>query len=392
MDAKEIKQKRLEDTFQFRKADRIPTLIFTQGWSYDYAGVRRKDVIHDPAACAMAATKYLDDFDIDMSAFNDVALPVLQALGCTNYYWAPNGSSVQHAQANDCFSTPDKYDAYIANPMGYLQNDALKLRVPAFRLPKEQAYEALKDAANEARYVGAINMLVAERFREKGVVNMFDAAGPLFFGPFTQIFDYFRGIKGALTDLRRCPQKVKDGCDAFMEQAAAVYGIKKTKEEVEASLAPGALRMGMSILNAEGFLSPKQFETYYMSYFRKYFGPYFEAGFTYFINGECDLRAIIDQFADLPKGAVCMMLCQNHTEDLAPALHGKQTVIGGIHMDDLRDRTEQECIDIAKRNIDTYGRDGGFVFAHNSLLMNGTDIKTENLKAVYEFVKEYGAN
>ena len=343
MSLKEEKQRRIEATFRFEKTDRIPTLIFTQGWSYDYAGVRRRDVLHDPAACAAAATKYLDDFDIDLSAFNDVNLPVYSALGCTNYYWAPNGSSVQHAQAEDHYSSEDKYPDYIANPMGYLQNEALKQRVPAFNLPREEAYEMVKKAAGELIYTNMITAMVNEKYAEKGVVNMFDAKGPLFFGPFTQIFDYFRGIKGALIDLRRRPDTVTAACDAYMAQAAMVYGYKSSREEVEASLQPGDLRMGMSILNSEGFLNPKQFDKYYMSYFRKYFAPYFEAGFTYFINGECDLRSIIDQFADLPKGAICMMLCQNHTEDLAPALMGKQTTIGGIHMEDLRDRTKEEC-------------------------------------------------
>ena len=390
MTPKEIKQNRIEATFRFEKTDRIPTLMFPQGWSYDYAGVRRCDVIHDPAACADAATKYLDDFDLDISAFYEVNLPAIQALGCTNYYWAPNGSSVQHDQVSDRYCGADKYPAYIADPMGFMQNEGIKPRVPAFSLPKEQAYEALKNAAKEVKYAGAVSQMVAQKFDEKGVLNAFAAPGPYFNGPFGQIFGLFRGIKEALLDLRRRPEMVAEACDAYMEQASHVFGFKKTAEEVNAAYPEGLLRMGVSILNPEAFLSPAQFDKYYMQYFKKYLTPYMEAGFTFFINGEGDMRRIIDQFADLPKGSICMMLCQNTTEEIAPALAGKQTIVAGIHMNDLRVFSKEECIDIAKRNIDTYGRDGGFIFGHNSCLMNGSDVKTENLKAVYDFALEYG--
>ena len=384
-------QAKLKKAIELVPQQQIPCGIFSQGWSYAYAGTTRKAVMHDPVQCAQAATKYLDDFDVAYAAFADISIEVYQALGATNYHWAPDDCAVVHAQADDRYADPEDYPAFISNPMGFLQEQMLKKRVPAFQLPEDEAYEGLKDAAIEMKKQAYINQLVQGEFDRRGIINVFHSQAPLFQGPFSAIFDYFRGIKGALVDIRRRPELVDAACDAYFAQFKAMHGIMSDPEDIRQQYAGQTLTFGMSILNAECFLSPRNFDKYYMRYFKACFEPYMEAGVKFIIVGEGKLAQVVDRYADLPKGSILFLLGSDDPYDIAPIMKGRQAFCAGATLDLLRMGTQEDCIAYAQKCIDDFAPDGGFVFGHNSLLMAAGDGRPENVKAVYDYVASYNA-
>lgn len=392
MDKKNQSLINLKKTLALEKPDKIPTMIAVQGWAYAYAGVTRQEILDDPVKCAELSTKYLDDLNVDIAAFNEIAIGPLQALKSKSYLWAPDGCTITHAQAIDDYFGPEYYAQFIENPNGFLSETALKKRIPAFQLTKQEAMECLKEAGRKFKVQAYTNQLILQKFEEKGIMNLFGGEAPLFMSPFTQIFDFFRGITGALTDLRRRPETVKEACDALMKQTALIQHYQTDVEAIKASFVDKMFPFGVSILNAECFLAPKEFEKQYMAYFKEYIGPYLEAGVKYAIIGEGSILKVADQFADLPKGSIMLLLGTDDPFKIGKIFKGKQTICGGITMDLLKYGTKQQCIDYTKRCIDELGGEGGFVFAHNSLIMSANDVNVENLREVYEFANEYGKN
>ena len=57
---------------------------------------------------------------------------------------------------------------------------------------------------------------------------------------------------------------------------------------------------------------------------------------------------------------------------------------------DLYYGTKEECLDLAKGLIDDLAPGGGYIFSTNRAMIAPTDGNPENLKAVNEFVREYG--
>ena len=66
------------------------------------------------------------------------------------------------------------------------------------------------------------------------------------------------------------------------------------------------------------------------------------------------------------------------------------TIACGITTNQLKCLSKQECLDIAKKAIDTFAPGGGFIFTTDKPLISENDVNPENLFAVYQFAHEYG--
>jgi len=62
-------------------------------------------------------------------------------------------------------------------------------------------------------------------------------------------------------------------------------------------------------------------------------------------------------------------------------------VAGNMPMDLLSVGTPQDAKDYAKKLIDTCGRGGGYIMANGAFF---DEVKWDNLKAIVDFVKDYG--
>jgi hypothetical protein len=60
---------------------------------------------------------------------------------------------------------------------------------------------------------------------------------------------------------------------------------------------------------------------------------------------------------------------------------------GGMKTSLLGYGTKEECVDYAKKLIDTLGE--GFILSQDKMISFRNDIKRENLLAVHEFVRNY---
>lgn len=376
----EIKQNIIDAT-SFKEPKKVPVGIDLYGWAFHYAGVTYEDVIDEPEKCSRAFCKFFDDVPIDVTCMNSIPVPPLRALnamGIKNYVMSADKTSIVHDQVNLEYCGPDIYDEIISDVVNFQTESFPKQRTPAFRLPKAQAYNALKKAAREYKNVLNTNSLVNSYLtKEKQIYGLYDESIINYYAPFDLIFDTYRGIKNALLDIRRYPKKVKAACDAIWESQKQF--LQFDPEDIKSPLP-----MANTIYHSECFLSPKQYDEYFFKYFKEGFGPVLEAGKKMHLFGEGSFMRFLDRFRELPKGSMIILIDEDNPFEVYKQIGDWATICAGITVDLLQFGTKQQCIDYVKKCFDTFAPGGGFIFFPNKELVSGNDAKIENVVAVYE--------
>ena len=384
----------LKKVFSFEKPKKVPTFLQYTTWPYAYAGVSLADVIDDPAAHAEAYTRFLDEIPFDITLFGayEEAIRVPEVLGSDKFTIASDGVGIVHNQVNEVYLDESVYDRIIENPTAVMYNELAKKQIPAFSLPKEEALARLKDAVSPYLRDGEFKNLAMGKILGSGIVCAVTGGAPWYIGPFTKVFDYYRGIKNALIDLRRRPEKVQAACDAIMQSQAEAMHMARTAEEAKEQLTGQPMPMGINITNAECFLPRKFFYSLYIDYFKKYIGPYFEAGAKYFILGEGSLARNMDIYTELPKGCIALQLDEDNPYEMHKILKGKQVLTAGIDTGLMKLGSKEECIDSVKRAFDTLAPDHGYIFGNSRPLVAKNDAKVENIIAVYQTAEELSSS
>lgn len=375
----EFTKQNLIDTMNFKEPAKVPVMFDGGGWAYSYAGVTYEQVHDDPEACAAAYCKIYDDIPVDADQNSGCGVfpaGVFRALDSTRYYF--NAGGVAHDQASEKYCGPEIYDEFLTTDPMVLAERQIRRNIPAFTLPREQAYAKLKDAYHKQRtYDQASQLIIDKLTNEKGIYQMQADMFPYYMSEFSTFFDTYRGIRNALADLRRYPDKVRAACEALWQANQFLYEL-----DMEAMKEP--LPMGHTMFHPECFLSDKWFDELYFQHFMQAIGPAMEAGKKMFLYGEGAFMRHLHRFNETPKGAVAILLDQDDPFEAKKIVGDNCTLICGITVSLLCTGTKQQCVDYVKRAFDELAPGGGFIFSTNQTLISAQDAKVENLIAVYE--------
>ena len=210
--------KNIIDATNHKEPEKVPVMININGWAMDYAGVKYSELHDQPEKAAEEYCKFLDVIDFDTLFVAGMQQPVyaFQKLGVYKYVIGEDGNLIMHNQAaDDCYFGPEVYDEIIEDPFRFMSDTLPRFKVPAYRLPKEEAYQALKECAIEMRPFLKINDLIMEEIDRRTHAYNILSCPLVYMEPFQDIFMSIRGIKDSLTDLRRRPDKVRAACEAL---------------------------------------------------------------------------------------------------------------------------------------------------------------------------------
>ena len=94
---------------------------------------------------------------------------------------------------------------------------------------------------------------------------------------------------------------------------------------------------------------------------------------------------------DIPKSDKIIAIMEYGDMKKAKHTIGKNLCLQGFYPISLLGYgTKQECIDKAKEVIDIMAPGGGYIFSLDKYILNASDVNPENMKAVNEFVRDYG--
>jgi uroporphyrinogen-III decarboxylase len=295
----------------------------------------------------------------------------------------------------------DEYDAFIRDPSDFLMRTYLPrimgvlepfrkfshltpmVGIPMgfispYGLPDVQ--DALKTLMDASKEMAIWQEVVADVDREAlslGLPSLFGSGAMV---PFDALGDMLRGTQGIMIDMYRQPVKLMEAMESMIPLT-----IETAIASADASGVPIA---GMALHKGTGgFMSDKQFETFYWTPMRKVMMGMINEGIIPMPFAEGNYEPRLEFIKDLPKGSTAWWF---EKMDMAKAneVLGDTACIGGnVPASMLLTGTAKEIKEYCRKLIEVAGKGGGFILTGGSDINKGNP---ENLRAMMDAAKEYG--
>jgi len=399
---------RIKDAVQMKKLpDRVPVLVLPSWFPVYYAGFTPQEAMYDYGKLNMAFKKFLLDFDPDSNMGSVMPGPgkFFEILDYKLYSWPGHGVPPENSyQCNEGeYMKADEYDALIQDPSNYFSNvylprvfgalqpfqmlpaltSILEMYGVAFNFipfglpPVQAAFKALMEAGDEVlKWVGAVGAFGGE-MTASGYPATFAGFTK---APFDVVGDTLRGTRGIMLDMYRQPDKLLEAMDRLTP--------------IMIKMGVGAAQMNGNPMifiplhkGADGFLSEEQFKKFYWPTFKKVMMGLIAEGCVPLPAAEGHWTTRMDILKDIPKGKTLWMIDQSDMTKTKKTLGAVACLAGNVPSDLLKLGTAQQVKDYVKNLIDTAAKGGGYIVSNGAFF---DEAKTENLKAMVDFAKEYG--
>jgi hypothetical protein len=351
--------------------------------------------------------KTLHDFepDVAQNPFAGTFMgPLLDVLDYRQMQW-PGGQlepDVPFQFVEGEYMKADEYDHFFSEPMDFIartywprisgslkgleilpsfQNFTRYMNLGIFQVfaqPGVQAMlETLIKAGRAAEQIGSYSRRFAATLREEGFPIM---GGAVTSAPFDILGDVLRGTKGVMLDMYRRPDIVLRACEKLLP--LAVENGMNTAKRAGDKYVFIPLHKGL-----DGFMSPDQFKKFYWPTLRELMIALINEGLipSPFWEGNCTSR--LEYIKDIPAGKAVYRFEATDMMKAKDILADRVCIRGNVPVSILATGTPDDVRSYCKKLIDYAGRDGGFIMDSSAGL---TDAKPENVKAMFDFTKEYG--
>jgi hypothetical protein len=397
----QARAKRVEDAIQLKVPDKVPVMISLGYFPAKYAGITCQDAFYEPAKWKEAVKKTVADMAPDVCQITGPQSgSALEALDFKQMVWPGHGVApcYSHQFVEGEYMRADEYDSFLEDPSDFIIRTYLPRvngALSAFsKLPHmtvllfgptstlgtpglEEAVAALSKARQETLSWHEQLDSLDRDVEALGFPLLTKAAT---FAPFDILSDRLRGMRGSMLDMYRQPDKLLKTCERLLPILLR-SAINRTKaSENKRVWIP--LHRG-----AEGFMSTKQFETFYWPTLKGLLLGLIDAGLTPcpFIEG--DYTARLPYLRELPKGKVLGYFDNSDINKVKEVLGGHMCIMGNVPSSILQTATPETVKDYCRKLIEEVGRDGGFILSQRSSI---DEAKPENIKAMVESAQEFG--
>jgi uroporphyrinogen-III decarboxylase len=402
------REKRVRETIQLKQPDRAPVSMRMTYFPAKYTGITKAASYYDAVAWRNAVIKATLDYEPDLyqTSSGTTAGSVLELLNPTQTKW-PGGNldpNLSHQAIDVECMHQDEYDLFLDDPTGYtiryLLPRAFSTLEPMSQIP-EIGYRFTGFPAMTPMFTGPEFLKMARAVLKAGqeqdkwqktIGNLEEDLANLGFpahggmggaggAPFDVISDFYRGMKGAMLDMYRCPDKLLAACDKILRWQIS----KAVPADPEKRGNPKRLFLALH-RGAEGFMSRKQFEKFYWPGLKKAMEVSIDLGFVpmAFCEGKYEDR--LEYFLELPKGKAVVHFDQTDMFKAKDVLKDHVCIMGNVPSSILQVGSIQDVEEYCKKLIQYCGKGGGFILTNGSSL---DEVKTTNLKAMIDSVKKF---
>jgi uroporphyrinogen-III decarboxylase len=391
---------------KLEKPDRVPCLLPAALFPPYYAGISLKEAIYNYGELRRAWLKYLSEFEMDAYQGPGGILPgkVLENLDFKLYQWPGHGLSAetrsfQYVEGENMKA--DEYDALIRDPSdfwirvfiprifgrlrpfqklssftSFIENPTPSL-APFAEPDIQAALQALIEAGKDLKSW----LEVVDEVRQTAL----EAGYPCFWSgfakaPFDTLGDTLRGSQGIILDMYRQPGQLKEA----MEKLTPLT-IRSAVDSAKSARTP--LVMMPLHKGADGFMSGRQFETFYWPTLKKVVLGIVEEGLVpvLFAEGSYDTR--LEIVKDLPRAATVWYFDQTDMVRAKKVLGGNACLTGNVPAALMCTGSALEVKQYCRWLIDVCGGNGGYILTGGAAV---DKCDPDNLRAMMEAVKEYG--
>jgi len=398
--------KRISDAIQLKVPDRVPLEIAFQYFPAKYVGIPASAAYYDCDGWLAACKKTLLDFDVDIGGVQPF-FPgkVLEYIEPRSIRWPGYGPTElnTHQAIEGEHMKADEYDIFLKNPADFM----LRLYMPRVSGAMEPFKMFPQLSLLGAGYYGAL--AIADAFTNPEIarsIRTLQKAGREFrkwrpkimkfnreiqklgfppvgtgmgLAPFDAVSDSLRGMQGTMLDMFRQPDKLLEALEEILKGMIA-----RIRPAV-----PGSDNRVMipTHRGSEGFMSLKQFETFYWPTMKRFIEALIERGLTPCLFWEGDYNSRLEYLLELPKGKVFSHFDTTDIFRAKEVLNGHHSIGGNFPCSLLQSGTPDDVKALAKKMIDVVAKDGGFIMSTRSPV---DDADPVNLKTLIDFTKEYG--
>jgi uroporphyrinogen-III decarboxylase len=247
-----------------------------------------------------------------------------------------------------------------------------------FSLPEvTEALDKIKKAGQESMRIATYSRAFTEKAKEAGFPMQFGAFTQ---APFDTLGDFFRGTKGIMLDMYRRPDKLIQACEKLLPFMFEIA--------LNATKVSGNPRVFIPIHKGlDGFMSLEQFKRFYWPTLRELIVALIKEGCNPcpLWEGDCTFR--LEIIKDVPPGKACYAFEATDMVKAKEILGDTVCIRGNVPLSILVTGTTESVRTSCKKLIDTVGKGGGYIMDASTGL---DDAKPENVKAMFEFTREYG--
>ena len=400
---------RMIDVYEVRQPDRVPVSVPTGHLPAHYGGINFHTVMYEPEKAIEAWSKFNKESGLD-TFVSPAATPsgtVFEKVDYRLYIWPGHGlpddaDGFQYVEGE--YMTADEYDALIRDPSDFwmrvylprvvgvfepfrslqpLTNIVEIVNINSFLMPytrPEVQSSLLKiiDAANELKRWSEMMATFGRRGAQLGYPA---PRGAFAKAPFDTIGDTLRGTKGVFMDMYRCPDKLHKAMDVMAD--ITIDSVISTANASKGLIATFPLHKG-----ADGWMSDKQFDTFYWPSLKKIIQALINEGIlvSLFAEGSYDTR--IEKCNEFPKGAVVWLFDKSDMAHAKRVLGSNCCISGNVPASLLHAGTPSDVKEYCRKLIETCGVGGGYILAAGNA--SAERVKLENLRAMQEAAEQYG--
>ncbi len=402
-----IRAQRMTDVYHVREPDRVPVTLPVGATPASLYGNDVYTCMYDYDKAAETWDKFNQDFkDADGMASPAMIMAgkVYDLLDYKLYKWPGHGLSrdatgIQFVEGE--YMKADEYDDLILNPSDFWMRTYMPRTFGAFeswtalpvfssiiegpgahfapygRPDVQASLKTLIDVGNElARHTKAIGA-----YSRKILESGFPAArGGLAKAPFDTIGDTLRGTNGIIFDMYRQPDKLLEAIEVI------------TKLTIKAAINSTNAAKGLVVMfplhkGADGWMSDKQFQTFYWPSLKKVINALNDEGIMVTLFAEGSFNTRLDLVNEFPKGCVHWLFDRTDMAKAKNILGSKCCISGNVPSSLMIMGTPEEVKTYCRKLIEDCSKGGGYILAGGAQVDQG---KPANFRAMLEAAREYG--
>lgn len=393
--------------FQGTMPDRVPCILPVSNFAAYYGGSDLRAVMYDYDELKRTWLKFLHEFgDSDMFWGPGLVPPgrALEAVDYRLYRWPGRGISgdtTSYQCVESEYMKADEYDALIKDPSNFwlriylprifgafeplrhippfttIEEIAIMSFVAYGRPDVQAAFEALLEAGRESvKWMAAVMEVTREATQQgfPGILGGFSKA------PFDTLGDTLRGTQAIMMDMFKRPAKLHEA----MEKISLL-----TIDSTISSLSDSDLPLVLMPLHkgADGFMSAKQYETFYWPTFKRVILALVNEGIMPILFAEGSYNQRLDIVKELPKGSVAWWFDRTDMAAAKKILGDRACIIGNVPTSLLMTGTPEGVKEHCRKLIELCAPGGGYILSGGANIDKGNP---DNLRAMMEAVREYG--
>jgi uroporphyrinogen-III decarboxylase len=403
------REKRVQDAIALRVPDRVPVLVLFAFFPARYCGMTIQELMYDPEKLFQAQWKTMVDFEPDMDN-NPFGLrylgPILETLDFKPLKWPGHGLASDHTYqyVEGEYMKVEEYDHFLLDPTDFMIRKfwprifgalqglqqlpplhniisyylGISMGFRTFAQPEvKAALETLVKAGQKSLEIATYSGRFTQQAREAGFPMQYGAVTQ---APFDTLSDFFRGMKSTMLDMYRRPQKVIQACEKllpFMLEMA-----------VNGTRASGNPRVFIPIhWGLDSFMSPEQFRKFFWPTLRELMVALINEGLNPCPLWEGNCTARLEIIKDIPAGKACYAFEATDMVKAKEILGETVCIRGNVPLSIMATGTPEQVRACCKKLIDSVAKGGGYIMDTSTGL---DDAKPENVKALFEFTREYG--